>query len=108
MAYFQQGDVLITKIKKLPAKAKRRESRVLAEGEGTHVHAIAETAEDVKLFEHDGVLYLSTDVDTDIEHRAIGGGAGEHGTITVPPGTYKVDQVKEYDHFAEEARRVID
>jgi hypothetical protein len=32
----------------------------------------------------------------------------EHGNIVLEPGTYRVDRVREYDHFAEEARRVAD
>lgn len=32
----------------------------------------------------------------------------EHYPVEVPPGDYQVGRVREYDHFAEEARRVID
>jgi hypothetical protein len=32
----------------------------------------------------------------------------EHQPITVPPGTYVVRIVREYDHFSEEARYVAD
>lgn len=32
----------------------------------------------------------------------------EHGTIPLPAGEYAADRVREYDHYAEEARRVAD
>lgn len=32
----------------------------------------------------------------------------EHKVVEVPPGQYESYQVTEYDHFAEEARRVSD
>ena len=32
----------------------------------------------------------------------------EHGPVRVPQGEYRVTRVQEYDHFAEEARRVVD
>ncbi len=45
--------------------------------------------------------YLRTFKDTPIEHE-------EHNTIILPPGDYEIGQVKEYDHFKEEARAVVD
>jgi hypothetical protein len=32
----------------------------------------------------------------------------EHRAFSVPPGTYRIGAVREYDHFAEEARSVLD
>jgi hypothetical protein len=58
-------------------------------------------AEDVRLFLRDGMLYMNAPNGTTIVHE-------EHDPITIPPGDYVIGTVLEYDHFAEEARKVID
>jgi len=102
---YQQGDVLLTTVKRLPGKGKKVKSYngrlILADGEATgHAHAVA-VAEGVEMREISGNLYLCCDKAATITHE-------EHGAITVPPGKYRVDRVQEYDHFAEEARDVQD
>ena len=100
---FQQGDVLIesAEIPKLAKKVKSNGRLILAEGEATgHAHAIVET-EKAELFEKDGRLWLGVKEQTDVTHE-------EHGTVTLPPGDFEIRRVQEYDHFAEEARRVQD
>lgn len=99
--WFQQGDVTIKPVEKIPRGAKAVETRVLAEGEATgHMH-VAE-AEDVRLFLHDGVLYMRVPAaGTRIVHE-------EHHALDVPPGDYVIGIIREYDHFAEAARPVID
>ena len=99
----QQGDILI-EAAGVPAGAKpvtRRDGRIiLADGESTgHAHAVV--ADTAVAYEADGTLYLSVDADTDVVHE-------EHGTVTLPPGEYRVRHVREFDHFAEEARDVQD
>jgi hypothetical protein len=75
-------------------------TRVLREGEATgHMHVA--TAEDVQLFLHDGTLYMRAPTGTEIVHE-------EHKAFTVPPGTYRIGAVREYDHFKEESREVWD
>jgi hypothetical protein len=102
---YQQGDVLLKVVKKVDlSKAKKveRESGrlILAHGEVTgHAHAVLE--EGVELFEVDGVLYCKAKEAFEVKHE-------EHKTVKVPPGTYEVHRVKEYDHFAEEAKQVRD
>jgi hypothetical protein len=32
----------------------------------------------------------------------------EHGPVELPKGIYKVEQVREYDYFSQQARRVYD
>ena len=32
----------------------------------------------------------------------------EHRTLTIPAGQYRVDAIREFDHFSEEARAVAD
>lgn len=47
-------------------------------------------------------MYLRAYQDTPIEHE-------EHNTIAVPPpGDYKIDRVREYNHPEEETRYVAD
>lgn len=101
-----QGDVFLTRAE-IPAGARCRmpgkRGHVLAEGEATgHAHTI-EATPDVKLYERNGVLYLAIigDKPTTVRHE-------EHKPVTVPPGTYQVGRVREYDPFAEEARQVAD
>jgi hypothetical protein len=96
MSLYQQGDVLIKPVDSIPAEATNKESRVLAEGEATGHKHLAE-AEDVRLFMHEGTLYMHAPV----VHE-------EHHVIDIPPGDYQIGQVREYDHFAEAARPVID
>lgn len=116
--YYQQGDVLI-KPGKVPTDAKVENSLVLAEGEVTgHAHRVVEdwvkdmipalgkgasTASEppVQLFKRGDDLYVRALKEWEIRHE-------EHKPITVPPGEYKIDRVREYHHFEEEARQVAD
>lgn len=98
----QQGDVLIKKIDKLPEGKKverRQRGYVLAEGETTgHMHVIED---EIVMIEKDGVLFIGCKSDVIVKHE-------EHGHITIPAGNYQIGIVNEYDHFAEEARKVAD
>lgn len=96
----QQGDVLIESVECIPAGGVKLPHARLAEGEATG-HAHVAEAEDVELFEVNGVLYLSAPHGTKVAHE-------EHAVVTVPTGKWKVGKVLEYDHFAEEARWVAD
>lgn len=80
--------------------ARKLPGPVLAEGEVTgHMHALPETEE---VFEReDKVRVFSLATGAPLTHQ-------EHGTIPLPAGEYAADQVREYDHYAEEARRVAD
>lgn len=99
--YFQQGDCLIKSVTGIPAEAKETNERVLVEGEHTgHAHRVARNAAAAVLIAG-AMRYLRVDADTPIEHE-------EHKTIILPPGTYQIDQVREYDHFKEESRAVMD
>ncbi len=98
--WYQQGDVTIMPAEEIPADAVPLATRVLREGEATG-HAHVATAEDVRLFLHGGTLYMSAPTGTEIVHE-------EHKAFRVPPGTYRVGAVREYDHFAEESRFVWD
>lgn len=97
--FYQQGDVLIKKVKAV--KGKKLNHLTLAEGEATgHHHTI--TKGDAELYEHEGTLFVKAKSDeVELTHQ-------EHKTVTLPKGDYEIGIVKEYDHFAEEARRVAD
>lgn len=102
---YQQGDVVLVKITDivdLPEGLKSHDN-VLAEGEATGHHHVAE-GEGVAVLEKEGEpgdLFLLAPNGATIGHE-------EHNPLTVPPGTYEVKHVREYDHFEEEARRVAD
>jgi hypothetical protein len=87
-------------MKRIPKTATRKANNHLAEGEATgHYHAAI--APDVEIYEYDGGLILAAPSGTEVTHQ-------EHGAVLVPPGTYDRSIVREYDHFAEEAREVVD
>lgn len=98
--YQQQGDVLMFQ-RSIPKGAQKKAGRaILALGEATgHCHEAL--GDGVELYEKDGVLYLSAPNGAQVTHQ-------EHHTQTLNPGTYQIGIVKEYDHFAEEARNVRD
>lgn len=99
--FYQHGDVLIVAVDGIPGGAKKLKHTVLAEGEATGHHHVA-VGDDLELREDEnGVLWLSNPNGCTVTHE-------EHKQIAVPPGEYKIDFVKEYDHFEEEARRVMD
>lgn len=102
MFYGFQGDVILVKINNIPdGKKVEKKSRgfILAEGEMTgHAHTVMD---DINLIEKDGVLYICAANEFTVTHE-------EHNPITVPAGNYEVRIAKEYDHFAEEAKRVAD
>lgn len=99
--YFQQGDVLIKPVARIPEGAKPSPAgRVLREGEATgHAHVAVDA--EVKLYIVGDRLFMDAPTGTEIVHE-------EHKTVAVPPGTYEISGVREYDHFAEEARAVLD
>ena len=97
----QQGDVLITKVNVNEIKGDKLNHLVLMEGELTgHAHRISKGL--AELFENGSTKYLKVlSEEAILTHE-------EHGTITIPKGFYKIGRVREYDHFAEEARNVQD
>jgi len=97
--YYQQGDVIIKKVSAI--KGKKLAHLTLAEGEATgHHHTITEGK--AELYEHEGTLFLKVkSEEAKLTHQ-------EHKPITLPKGDWEIGIVQEYDHFAEEARRVAD
>jgi hypothetical protein len=108
MRQLQHGDVLIREVKSIPAKAARcvrREGKiVVAEGEATgHHHVIDSKAAEMFFVTSDGhrVCYLEVLEPVTITHE-------EHKPMTIPPGKYAVQQVREYIYILDMEQRVID
>jgi len=96
--YHQQGDALFFPVESIPGGLKERADRIAVDGLRRH---LAE-GKDVKVYEG----YVDAPNGCVIrhpEHGEIGGGKTE-----LPPGKYETKQVMEYDHWLEEARKVID
>lgn len=107
MALYQQGDVLILAVSEIPKDAEKltldQHKNTLAEGEVTgHAHQIKGA---VDIFKQgnapDGDMFMSVPKRITVQHE-------EHKPVALPAGKYKISRVREYDHFAEEARRVHD
>lgn len=109
MLYFQQGDVVMIPVALLPAEAVDLNTNVLQEGEHTgHAHRLQideslDVLDRPKVFQMPSSLqkYFEVKAPTNLNHE-------EHHTINLPPGIYEVRIVREYDHFKEEARQVVD
>jgi hypothetical protein len=95
----QQGDVIVVKVSEI--KGKKLNHLTLAKGEATgHHHTITEG--DAELYEHEGTMFLRVNSEkATLTHQ-------EHSAVVIPKGDYKINIVREYDHFSEEARKVQD
>jgi len=101
----RQGDILFVPIRadELPAGVKQ-ESGIIAQGEATgHHHRVAPADLPVaELFEAwEGKFLRVTERGVSIVHE-------EHKTVTIPPGTYRIHQAREYDYLAQFSRTVRD
>lgn len=84
----------------IPKRATARPDKHLAEGEVTgHFHAA--TADSARVLTAGDDVFLDAPDGTEVTHQ-------EHKTISVPPGQYRRSIVQEYNHAAEEARKVAD
>lgn len=96
MNLYRQGDVMIAQVEEIPAglnPVPLDNGRViLAYGEVTgHAHAVVG---DVELFAPDDVAeleerFMRVEQEAKVVHE-------EHGTITLPPGDYRVQRQREY------------
>jgi hypothetical protein len=114
----QQGDVLFHS-EKIPAgELERVVNPVIQEGEHTgHAHRIlgfkaGDVGSSAMPTELSPSWEILRDKATNVRylrtHAPIEVGHEEHKTVTIPPGEYRIGIVQEYDHFAEEARQVLD
>lgn len=116
--YYQQGDVLLKKINKLPAGCKKLDGKVLQLGEVTgHKHQFARIQDEVEIYVSPEFAGQENSITPD-EGKFIIVGEGEdcyalltheeHKPIKVEPGVYQVDIVREFDYDKMEAARVVD
>lgn len=99
--YYQQGDVIMELVKEVKGRLNKDHNGIVAYGEATgHKHRFADLT-GLDFFEDGDTLYLKLKNPSTIMHE-------EHGPIELPAGSYRIRIVEEYDHFAEEARLVID
>jgi hypothetical protein len=85
---------------RIPKNAKQLPHTRLAEGEKTgHYHDAV--GDDAALYDVGGTMMLDAPKGAEVTHQ-------EHNHITLPPGQYDRSIVQEYDHPAEEARKVQD
>jgi ribosome recycling factor len=96
--YLQQGDILIKQISLIPENAKVSTSNIFHQGEN-HAHKL--TGGNALIFLDGDTTYLDVQSECQLNHD-------EHSMVIVPPGFYRKEIVKEYDHWAEEARNIID
>lgn len=88
---WRQGDLLIKKVEKLPAKLKKRDGLVLVEGEATgHAHRL--TFGEVYETNDGPTLFFNLTKPAALVHE-------EHATIDFEPGIYEVVRQREYDPF---------
>lgn len=108
MNYYQQGDVVMIPVASIPKEAKDLNTNVLQEGEHTgHAHRLE--VEDLAVIDWPKVFQMPTSLQKYFEVKAPTNlNHEEHNTINLPPGLYEVRIVREYDHFKEEARQVVD
>lgn len=100
--YAQQGDVIIEPFKIPEGLIQASEPDILQHGEATgHAHRLHGQGYELYETPDRQTKYLRLVEPTALRHE-------EHQEILLPPGEYRIGIVREYDHFAEEARRVAD
>ena len=102
----QQGDILVKNINAFPGNLSivvPVDNRlIIAKGEATgHCHVINDINNVQLLKDKDGNLFLDVKKTTDLIHQ-------EHNPILIEPGKYRIDIVREYDHFEEKVRGIED
>lgn len=98
---YQQGDTLYY-AEPIPEGAEKKEfDGIVQHGEATgHAHRLS--GGDFEYFETpQKTRHLKIVKTTELFHE-------EHKKITLEPGEYRIGIVREYDHFDEEARQVVD
>lgn len=97
---YQQGDVLIESVSKLPDDAKKINASPIVLASGVNTHSIDDVV-NCSAYSGDGLLFLDVKSPVVLSHE-------EHKPIKIKPGLYSVRKVREYDHFEEEIRDVED
>ena len=97
---YRHGDVFVERVAgTISAAATVRATGIVAYGEATgHAHRVVGGT---VYEEPGGSLWIAAETATTLTHE-------EHGVIPLPAGIYRVTQQREWDPYAEAARRVID
>lgn len=102
--YIQQGDVLLIPVDHMQDYLKNlnaKHSPIIQLGEATgHAHRI-DGSKYMQYENFGGDRYLKLDKSAVLRHE-------EHKPIKLLKGVYRIEIVREYDHFKEEQRRVVD
>ena len=101
---FQQGDLLLRRLDKLPdgdCKVISRGRCVLAHGESGHSHILEAAESDAELVQIGERMLLTLAALAPVQHE-------EHHARTLTPGVWEVGRVKEYDWLSQMERRVQD
>jgi hypothetical protein len=89
--WYQQGEVTIKPVPKIPHRATLLNHRMLAEGRTTGSKHVA-LANDVRLFQHEEDMFMRAPTGTTVAHC-------EGDALQLPPGDYVVGVVRVHDHF---------
>ena len=97
--YWQAGDILFKEATFLTIGLKLVKSNIIKLGSASgHAHTLSGG----KLYQDkNNNMFIVAGKDTSAEHD-------EHKSIALPVGKYRVDVVKEFDHFLEESKQVQD
>jgi len=100
----QQGDCILEVVSEIPESAKEIKAKgnfILLKGEGVNTHEIT-NAEEVKIFEDNGTLYLKSSKSIELIHS-------EHGKMVLEPNKiYRRRIEREFDYESMEARNTQD
>ena len=99
MMYLQAGDILFKQSGFSLKGLKLIKSNIIKRGTASgHAHTLSKG----NLYQDkDNNMFIVAGKDTSAEHD-------EHKSIALPVGKYRVDVVKEFDHFLEESKQVQD
>lgn len=95
--FWQTGDILYKEIDTIPVNSLELHGNLVHLG-NDHRHTIEG---EFKLYSKEKEMFIECAGDCELKHE-------EHKPIIIPKGFYKKEIVKEYDHWLEESREVID
>jgi hypothetical protein len=98
MNYGQQGDILFFE-SEFPLESEEIKNGVILHSDATnHTHKVHGGK---LVMDKNKAMFVSTSELAIVKHE-------EHNDLVLPAGTWRIQIVREYSHFDEEARNVID
>ena len=103
MQIYMQGDCQLTPTKKQTGGKLifKGQDYVVMTGETGHKHRLKVKEKEVEVYSIGDQTYLNIKGESKLTHE-------EHGTHLIPAGWYVVEQEREFDYFANSARKVQD